>query len=73
MVANCLATNNPTALKPSGDRMVATMWTTKVMIDSNFGNKFVKSLKRFNDDLASLKEVIKFAVLVAEGNDDLST
>jgi hypothetical protein len=43
------------------------------MIDSNFGNKFVKSLKRFNDALASLKEVIKFAVLVAEGNDDLST
>jgi len=73
MVANCLATNNPTALKPSGDRMVATMWTTKVMIDSDFGDKFVKSSKRFNDALASLKEVIKFAVLVAEGNDDLST
>jgi hypothetical protein len=72
MVASRFATNDPTTLKVNGDRMVATLRTTKVAGNEDFGDKFVKSLERFNDAFASLKEVIKFAVLVAEGCDDLS-
>jgi hypothetical protein len=72
MVANCFATDNPTALKVNGDRMVATLRATKVAGNEDFGNKFVKSLERFNDAFASLIEAVKFAVGVAEGSDDLS-
>jgi hypothetical protein len=70
--ANRFAANNPTALKPNGDRLMATLWTTKVAGNENFGDKFVKSLERFNDAFASLIEAVKFAVGVAEGSDDLS-
>jgi hypothetical protein len=72
IVANCFATNNPTTLKVNGDRMVATLRTTKIAGNENFGDKFVKSLKCFNDAFASLIEAVKFAVGVAEGSDDLS-
>jgi hypothetical protein len=72
MVANCFATNNPTALKVNGDRMVATLRATKVAGNEDFGDKFVKSFERFNDTFASLIKSVKFAVGVAEGSDDLS-
>jgi hypothetical protein len=72
MVASRLATNDPTALKVNGDRMVATLRTTKVVGNEDFGDKFVKSLERFNDAFASLIKSVKFAVGVAEGSDDLS-
>jgi hypothetical protein len=70
--ANCFATDNPTALKVNDDRMVATLRATKVVGNEDFGDKFVKSLERFNDAFASLIEAVKFAVRVAEGSDDLS-
>jgi hypothetical protein len=72
MVANCFATDNPTALKVNGDRMVATLRTTKVAGNEGFCDKSVKSFERFNDALASLIKSVKFAVGVAEGSDDLS-
>jgi hypothetical protein len=72
MVANCFATDNPTALKVNGDRLVATLRATKVAGNEDFGNKFVKSLKRFNDTLASLIEAVKFTVGVAHRGNDLS-
>jgi hypothetical protein len=72
MVANCFTADNPTALKVNGDRLVATLWTTKVAGNEDFGDKFVKSFERFNDALAALIKSVKFAVGVAEGNDDLS-
>jgi len=72
MVANCFATDNPTALKVNSDRLVATLRATKVVGNENFGDKFVKSLERFNDTFASLIEAVKFAVGVAKGSDDLS-
>jgi hypothetical protein len=72
MVANCFATDNPTALKVNGDRLVATLRTTKVAGNEDFGDKFVKSFERFNDALASLIEAVKFAVGVAHRGNDLS-
>jgi hypothetical protein len=72
MVANCFATDNPTALEVNGDRLVATLRTTKVAGNENFGDKSAKSFERFNDALASLIKSVKFAVGVAEGSDDLS-
>jgi hypothetical protein len=72
MVANCFATDNATALKANGDRMVATLRATKVVGNEGFCDKFVKSFERFNDALASLIEAVKFTVGVAEGSDDLS-
>jgi hypothetical protein len=72
MVANCLATDNPTALKVNGDRLMATLRTTKVVGNEDFDDKFVKSFERFNDALASLIKSVKFTVGVAEGSDDLS-
>jgi hypothetical protein len=71
--ANCFATNDPTALKVNGDRLVAALWATKVVGNENFGGKSVKPFERFNDALASLIKSVKFAVLAAEGCDDLST
>ena len=73
MVANCFAADNPTALKVNGDRMVATLRTTKVAGNEGFGDKFVKSFERFNDTFASLIEAVKFAVGVAHRGNDLST
>ena len=70
--ANCFATNNPTALKVNGDRMVATLRTTKVVGNEGFCDKFVKSFERFNDALASLIEAVKFTVGVAHRGNDLS-
>jgi hypothetical protein len=70
--ANCFATNNPTALKVNGDRLVATLRATEVVGNENFGDKFVKSFERFNDTFASLIKAVKFAVGVAEGSDNLS-
>jgi hypothetical protein len=70
--ANCFATNNPTALKVNGDRLMATLWTTKVAGNEDFGDKFVKSFERFNDAFASLIEAVKFAVGVAHRGNDLS-
>jgi len=70
--ANCFATDNPTALKVNGDRMVATLRTTKVAGNEDFGDKFVKSLECFNDAFASLIEAVKFAVRVAHRGNDLS-
>jgi len=71
MFANCLTADNATALKPNGDRMVATLRTTKVVGDNDFGDQLVKSLERFNDALATLIKPVKFAVVVAEGSDKL--
>jgi hypothetical protein len=51
---------------------MATLRTTKVAGNENFGDKSVKSFERFNDAFASLIKSIKFAVGVAEGSDDLS-
>jgi hypothetical protein len=70
--ANCFAADNPTALEVNGDRLMATLRATKVVGNEDFGDKFVKSLERFNDALASLIEAVKFTVGVAEGSDDLS-
>jgi hypothetical protein len=70
--ANCFATDNPTALKVNGDRLMATLWTTKVAGNEDFGDKFVKSFERFNDAFASLIEAVKFAVGVAHRGNDLS-
>jgi hypothetical protein len=70
--ANCFATDNPTALKVNGDRMVATLRATKVAGNENFGDKSVKSFERFNDALASLIEAVKFTVGVAHRGNDLS-
>jgi hypothetical protein len=70
--ANCFATDNPTALKVNGDRLMATLRATKVAGNENFGDKFVKSFECFNDAFASLIEAVKFAVWAAEGSDDLS-
>jgi hypothetical protein len=70
--ASRFATNDPTALKANGDRMVSTLRATKVAGNEGFCDKFVKSLERFNDAFASLIEAVKFAVRVAEGSDDLS-
>jgi hypothetical protein len=72
MVANCFATDNPTALKVNGDRLVATLRATKVAGNEGFGDKFVKSLERFNDAFASLVEAVKFTVGVAHRGNDLS-
>jgi hypothetical protein len=72
MVASRFSANNPTALKPNGDRLMATLRTTKVAGNEGFCDKSVKSLERFNDAFASLIEAVKFAVGVAEGSDDLS-
>jgi hypothetical protein len=72
MVASRFAVDNPTALKPNGDRLMATLRTTKVVGNEDFGDKFVKSFERFNDALASLIKSVKFVVGVAEGSDDLS-
>jgi hypothetical protein len=72
MVANCFATDYPTALEVNGDRMVATLRATKVVGNEGFCDKSVKSFERFNDTLASLIEAVKFTVLAAEGCDDLS-
>jgi hypothetical protein len=72
MVASRFATNDPTALKVNGNRMVATLRATKVVGNEGFGNKFVKSLERFNDAFASLIEAVKFAVGVAHRGNDLS-
>jgi len=68
--ANCLTADNATAPKPNGDRMVATLRATKVVVDSDFGDQLVKSPKRFNDALATLPKPVKFAVWVAEGSND---
>jgi hypothetical protein len=73
MVANCFTADNPTALKVNGDRMVATLRATKIAGNEGFGDKFVKSLERFNDAFASLIEAAKFAVGVAHRGNDLST
>jgi hypothetical protein len=70
--ANCFATNNPTALKVNGDRMVATLRATKVVGNEGFCDKSVKSFERFNDALASLIEAVKFTVGVAHRGNDLS-
>jgi hypothetical protein len=70
--ANCFAANNPTALKVNGDRMVATLRTTKVVGNEDFGDKFVKSFERFNDAFAALIKSVKFAVGVAHRGNDLS-
>jgi len=70
--ANCFATDNPTALKPNGDRMVATLRATKVVGNEGFCDKSVKSLERFNDAFASLIKSVKFAVGVAHRGNDLS-
>jgi hypothetical protein len=51
---------------------MATLRTTKVAGNEDFGDKFVKSFERFNDAFASLIKSVKFAVRVAEGSDDLS-
>jgi hypothetical protein len=69
---NCFAADNPTALKVNGDRMVATLRATKIAGNEGFGDKFVKSLERFNDAFASLIEAVKFAVGVAHRGNDLS-
>jgi hypothetical protein len=71
MVANCFATDNPTALKVNGDRLMATLWTTKVAGNEGFGDKFVKSFERFNDAFAALIKSVKFAVGVAHRGNDL--
>jgi hypothetical protein len=73
MVASRFATNDPTTPKVNGDRMVATLRATKVVGNEDFGDKFVKSLERFNDALASLIEAVKFTVGVAHRGNDLST
>jgi hypothetical protein len=52
--------------------MVATLRTTKVAGNENFGDKFGKSLERFHDAFASLIEAVKFAVGVAHRGNDLS-
>jgi len=70
--ASRFSADNPTALKVNGDRMVATLRTTKVAGNEDFGDKFVKSLERFNDALAALIEAVKFAVGVAHRGNDLS-
>jgi hypothetical protein len=70
--ANCFAADNPTALKVNGDRLMATLRTTKVAGNENFGNKLVKSFERFNDAFASLIEAVKFTVGVAHRGNDLS-
>jgi hypothetical protein len=72
MVANRFATDNPTALKVNGDRLVATLRATKVAGNEDFGDKFVKSFERFNDAFASLIEAVKFAVGVTHRGNDLS-
>jgi hypothetical protein len=70
--ASRFATNDPTALKVNGDRIVATLRATKVAGNEDFGDKFVKSLERFNDALATLIKSVKFAVGVAHRGNDLS-
>jgi hypothetical protein len=72
MVASRFSANNPTALKPNGDRLMATLRATKVVGNEGFCDKSVKSFERFNDALAALIKSVKFAVGVAEGSDDLS-
>jgi hypothetical protein len=52
--------------------MVATVRTTKAAENKGFGDKFVKSLERFNNALASLIEAVKFTVGVAHRGNDLS-
>jgi len=69
MFANCLTADNATALKVNDDRMVATLRATKVVVDSDFGDQLVKSLERFNDALATLQKLVKFAVGITEGSD----
>jgi hypothetical protein len=73
MVASRFSADNPTALKVNSDRLMVTLWTTKIAGNENFGNKFVKSFERFNDTFASLIEAVKFAVGVAHRGNDLST
>jgi hypothetical protein len=72
MVANCFATDNPTALKVNGNRLMATLRATKVAENEDFGDKFVKSFERFNDTFAALIKSVKFAVRVAHRGNDLS-
>jgi hypothetical protein len=72
MVASRFSANNPTALKVNSDRLMVTLWTTKIAGNENFGDKFVKSFERFNDTFASLIEAVKFTVGVAHRGNDLS-
>ena len=71
--ASRFATNDPTAPKVNGDRLMATLRATKVVGNEDFGDKFVKSFERFNDAFASLIEAVKFTVGVAHRGNDLST
>jgi hypothetical protein len=70
--ANRFATDNPTALKANGDRLMATLRATKAVGNEDFGDKFVKSFERFNDAFAALIKSVKFAVGVAHKGNDLS-
>jgi hypothetical protein len=72
MVASRFSADNPTTLKVNGDRLMATLRTTKVAGNEDFGDKFVKSFERFNDAFASLIKSVKFAVGVAHRGNDLS-